>query len=127
MRSLACVMLLGASGAWACPAPDTALPLTSDDPGAPPAYAVLAPPPLSAPFALEVGLCTSQTVSEIGFDAVMPAHQHGMNFRVDIEGLGANLFVVRNVVFHMPGLWEMQVDAQLGDARYSYSAEIVLE
>lgn len=120
--------LLAASSALACPGPGD-LALTAETPGAPPAYARMSTPPLSAPFRIEIGFCDleDERAEGLAFDAVMPAHQHGMNFRVDVAPLGENRFDISNVVFHMPGLWEIRVEVEIDGARMAYSAEVALE
>lgn len=117
------------SGALACPLPPGAIALDPADPAAPPAYAVMDPPPLSAPFTVEIAFCPPDgtSVAGLSFDAVMPAHQHGMNFRVDVAALDATRFAVSNVVFHMPGLWELRLTADIAEARLDYTGAVTLE
>lgn len=129
IRPVLALWLCSVSGVMACPAPSGAIDLRAEDAAAPMAYATMAPPPLSAPFALVVGLCPAPgtKVTALAFDAIMPAHQHGMNFGVDIAALGQNRFTVSNVVFHMPGLWALQVTADVDGRRHVYTADVVLE
>ena len=51
---------------------------------------------------------------ELAVDARMPEHGHGMNRepRVVVEDDGA--FTVTNMLFHMPGLWELYFDVTEG-------------
>ena len=117
-----------ASNALACPLPPGAIQLTSQIDSSPLAYAQMDTPPLSAPFALTVTFCDpDQQVETLEFDAVMPAHRHGMNFTVDVSKIADNRFEVSNVVFHMPGLWEFQVEAKAAGQRYTYTGEVSLK
>ena len=129
IRIAGAVFALSASAALACPAPGTAIDLISETPGAPVAYADMAPPPLSAPFTITIGFCGLEAgqAEHLDFDAVMPAHQHGMNFRVDVTPRGKNQFDVSNVVFHMPGQWELLLDVEINGQTYGYTAEVTLE
>ena len=116
------------SSALACSMPTDAIQLTSTLDSAPLAYAQIDKLPLSAPFTMTVTFCNpAQEVEALMFDAVMPAHRHGMNFSVDVTGIAANRFDVSNVVFHMQGLWELRIDVEVDGQAYAYTAEVLLE
>ena len=129
MRLLCLAAVCAAQTTLACPAPEDAVVLTSSDNAAPTAYATIDTLPLSAPFEVQIAFCGTGTesISEIAFDAVMPAHQHGMNYVVEITNSEGNHFEVSNVVFHMPGLWQMNVSAELAGQTYEYEAEVTLK
>ena len=128
LASVALSSGLLASGALACPTPPDAIQLASDMDQAPLAYAQMDAPPLSAPFVMTVTFCDPpQQVEALMFDALMPAHRHGMNFTVDVSKIADNQFEVTNVVFHMPGVWEFQVEAEAAGQRYFYTAEVPLK
>ena len=129
MIRLAVVSLfLVGSEVLACPMPSSAIPLASEAQGAPSGYARMDTPPLSAPFKIEITFCDLAEVAKaLEFDAVMPAHQHGMNFNVDVAKMADNRFEVSNVVFHMPGLWELRIDVEVDDQTHAYTAEMLLE
>lgn len=116
-------------GALACTLPPDAIVLLSESSNAPRAYAQMANPQVSAPFDVEISFCnvTSNGAADIEFDAVMPAHQHGMNYKVSVTELGGNSFKASKVVFHMPGLWEIRVDANLDGQNFAYKAGVGLE
>ncbi|UWR11532.1 hypothetical protein [Sulfitobacter mediterraneus] len=117
-----------ASGALACPMPPDAIRLAPDEEHAPLAYAQMDAPPLSAPFAITITFCDpARQTGALTFDALMPAHRHGMNFTVDVNKIAANRFEVSNVVFHMPGHWEIRIEAEVAGQSYTYSAEVPLE
>lgn len=129
MRLLCLAAICAAHTSLACPAPENAVLLTSADDAAPTAYTTIETLPLSAPFEIQIAFCGtgSETISEIAFDAIMPAHQHGMNYVVEITNPEGNRFEVTNVVFHMPGLWQMNVSAELAGQTYEYEAEVILK
>jgi hypothetical protein len=75
-----------------------------------------APVPVGQPFALSVELCPAadQTLPlGLGVDAEMPAHRHGMNYRPTLKPLGGGRWRVEGLLFHMPGQWELRLDARL--------------
>ena len=121
------VFFATASPGLACTdiSPDV-IPLRSELDNAPAAYAEMGSPPVSAPFTLKVVVCDRQ-VSDLAFDALMPAHQHGMNFDAEVAKSGATEFTVSNVVFHMPGLWELQIEAVTDHNSHNYTAKVELE
>ncbi|MFY0662970.1 MAG: hypothetical protein JXR15_20985 [Shimia sp.] len=116
------------SGALACPAPPDATRLAPEVDHAPLAYVEMDEPPLSAPFAITVTFChPNRQIETLMFDALMPAHRHGMNFTVDVNKIANNRFEVSNIVFHMPGLWEIRVKAETARRNYTYTAEVPLK
>ena len=44
----------------------------------------------------------------------MPGHGHGMNTRARVEPLGDGRFVVRGLLLHMSGQWELEFDVAKG-------------
>ena len=83
---------------------------------------------MSAPFTIEIAFCDlTERARALEFDAIMPAHQHGMNFDVDVAEMADNRFDVSNVVFHMQGLWELRIDVEVDGQAYAYTAEVLLE
>lgn len=129
IRTLLFVLCLTGTGGLACPMPPDALPLRTADTGSIlSGYIEMETPPLSAPFALQITFCDpAKSVEQVAFDAIMPAHQHGMNFDVDVIRTGDASFSVSNVVFHMPGLWELQIVADLDGQTRALSAKVLLE
>ena len=51
---------------------------------------------------------------ELAVDARMPEHGHGMNREPLVRSEGAGEFLVSNLLFHMPGLWELYFDVTEG-------------
>lgn len=75
-----------------------------------------APIPLNQPFALNVSITSAlpdgpsvQDVS-LSVDGRMPHHRHGMNRSPEIQQIQPGEFRVENMMFHMPGRWELYFD-----------------
>lgn len=62
---------------------------------------------------------------ELAFDAGMRAHNHGMNTLPVIRSLGNGLFRIEQLLFHMPGLWTLDLRVRRG--LVSDRAEVQLE
>ena len=67
--------------------------------------------PLSAPFTISFKVCSPQPEAalSVDFDATMPAHKHGMNYQPEIVEIEGRFFEVNNLIFHMPGLWKIEI------------------
>ena len=77
------------------------------------------------PFVLELAACpkVGAVVPErVRFDAQMPEHRHGMNYRTKVIPLGIGRFHSEGWLFHMPGRWEFIFD--LGSERLTHSVRI---
>lgn len=77
------------------------------------------------PFVLELAACPKKgaMVSErVRFDARMPEHRHGMNYRVKVVPLAEGRYRSEGWLFHMPGRWEFVFD--LGSERLTHSVRI---
>ena len=77
------------------------------------------------PFVLELAACpkTSAPVSErVKFDAHMPEHRHGMNYRTKVVSMGSGRFHSEGWLFHMPGRWEFRFD--VGAEHLTHSVRI---
>lgn len=74
-------------------------------------YAKLGGIGLSEPFDLDLTFCggDAQAIRRIEVSAIMPAHQHGMNYAPLIVPKEDGQFKVSNMLFHMHGEWELQV------------------
>ena len=81
------------------------------------------------PFALEISLvdAAGQPLSgyELGVDAEMPHHNHGMNVRPKISQISPGTWLADPLLFHMPGRWELIFDVKK-DGRVS-RAQTTLE
>jgi len=77
------------------------------------------------PFALELAACPKQSgvaMERVKFDARMPEHGHGMNYRTKVVSLGPGRFHSEGWLFHMPGRWEFVFD--LGAERLTHSVQV---
>ncbi|MDA4846605.1 hypothetical protein [Hoeflea poritis] len=123
-RAVAALCLLAylAGPALACVSDPDAQRMTPETEAAPEVYAILGPSVVSQPTGLELVVCpwNSGAVSSVDVDAWMPSHQHGMNYEPDIEALGNGRFAITNMVYHMPGPWELTVTVRAGAERASY-------
>ena len=110
-------LFLGLSGAsLACVSDPDAQRMSPDAGGMPAVYVILDQAVISKPTGLSLVVCDGD-VLDVFVDARMPAHQHGMNYEPDIEDLGEGRFVVTNMVYHMPGLWQLKVTLDTGSGR----------
>lgn len=86
-----------------------------------------APIPVSEPFELHMEICDAPEGTEIiRFDAIMPAHGHGMTYRPELEAAGDGAYVARNVLLHMPGSWEFIIDTRGPDHSERLRTETVV-
>lgn len=84
-------------------------------------FVAMQPVPVSQPFDVLIWLCADEDPKTISVTATMPAHQHGMNYRPAITTRQDGTLVASGLVFHMPGLWRVDValETDAGTARYS--------
>jgi hypothetical protein len=117
--------LVSSGAAVACEA--TGQRMGSETQNAPKVHVTVDEIPLAQPFSILITVCDNTDVSEMRVDALMPAHQHGLNYTPKVTALGDGVFRVDNMLFHMPGLWELQVDVGFGDRSVSYTSNIMLK
>lgn len=110
LPSLFGAILLATTSAHAC-APDGAVELTSSQETPFQTYAVLGLETISKPFEIDLYFCGNgiKNIDRIKVDAVMPAHQHGMNYTPEISDIEPGVYRASGMFFHMPGMWELQV------------------
>ena len=87
-------------------------------------YIALPPPPVSRPFEIGLLACGSE-VRDIKVRAVMPAHNHGMNYVPVVAATDAQKFDVSGLVFHMPGVWRIEVVAAINGTRERHTIEAI--
>ena len=73
------------------------------------------PLPVGRPFGLDIVLCPASTASTalpplLQVDADMPAHRHGLNYRVALRQTGPGRYRAEGVLLHMPGRWRLVFD-----------------
>ncbi len=118
--------LLASSGAAvACEAAGERM--NSETQDAPAVYVAVDDIPLSQPFSILVTVCNEAAVNEMRVDAIMPAHKHGLNYTPKVTALGDGNFRVDEMLFHMPGLWVLQVDVDFRGRSLSYTSSIALK
>ena len=131
MRALVFAVLiwLFASTAHACEFPETfvVMPGSGDDTLR---AAVKTPPTpvgISQPFAVEIRVCGSGDLSidRISVDALMPAHQHGMNYTPDISETAPGAYSANGLLFHMPGVWRLELSVYSSATASHFSHEVV--
>lgn len=119
VTGLAAAFLIAVQAHVQACAPQSAVELSSDDKASFKAYADIQLKALSKPFNVDLYFCGDENtmIERIKIDAIMPAHQHGMNYMPQILELGGGKFQATSMFFHMPGIWQLQVSA------YHVSAE----
>lgn len=111
--------------AYACEA--TGIALEEETGAAPNLYMALDEIRPSAPFSVRFSFCGDGPINELAIDATMPLHQHGMNYEPRVVALSGTEFLVENMVFHMPGQWELRLDAMIEGLPVSYSYAITVQ
>ncbi|WP_170560647.1 hypothetical protein [Ruegeria atlantica] len=101
--------------------------MNSEVQNAPEVYLSVDEIPLAQPFSVLVSICSETAVGQMGVDAIMPAHRHGLNYTPKVTALGGGAFRVDDMLFHMPGLWELQVNVDINGQSIFYSSEITLK
>lgn len=82
-----------------------------------------APIPLDRHFTLDLAVC-GVPVTGLRVDADMPAHRHGMNYRVEVQPRGDGRFEARGLLFHMPGRWRLIFDVDAGGRTQRLTQEL---
>jgi hypothetical protein len=80
-------------------------------------------------FEIEVIACRAPGTSPVGrieVDALMPAHNHGMNYRPAAAPVGPGHFRFTGLMFHMPGTWRLTFELIQGDTRTQLAKDIEL-
>ncbi|MDP5219668.1 hypothetical protein Q5Y75_20805 [Ruegeria sp. 2205SS24-7] len=120
------VWFLASSGAAiACEA--TGQRMSTETQNAPAVHVAVDEIPLAQPFSILLTVCGETAVSEMRVDAVMPAHQHGMNYLPVVTAIGDDVFRIDDMLFHMPGKWELQVDVEYNGQTVSYTYDLALK
>ncbi len=87
--------------------------------------------PLRDPFGLQVQVHDKATgqpsEAELKVSARMPHHAHGMNVEPTVTRTGAGTWEVQNMLFHMPGYWELYFDLRDSGRMERTQGEAMLE
>lgn len=71
-------------------------------------------------FGMVVNVCTPDGKwfeGELGADADMPSHGHGMNYRAVVTRVAPGRFEIEGFMFHMPGEWRLLFSLDDGGKR----------
>lgn len=82
---------------------------------------------VNSPVGFEILLCNmpdDATLNKV--DAIMPIHQHGMNYTPQISKLSANKFLAEPFIFHMPGNWQLQAIVIKNDDVFEFKKDFLL-
>ncbi|MCV2403625.1 hypothetical protein OFY17_12155 [Marinomonas sp. C2222] len=63
---------------------------------------------------------------EIKADAIMPAHNHGMNYQPSFTMTSPGHYTGTGFVFHMPGLWRLRLTLQSDNGKQLIEHDFVL-
>lgn len=81
-------------------------------------------------FAVEFALCSTGAIvppDNFKFDAIMPAHKHGMNFQPKIIMVGRDIYRVEGLMFHMPGTWQLIFERRLATETVRLATDVEIE
>ena len=116
-------LCLVAGPVLACESGEPLVPITED---APDAMIVFENVRRAHPFSLQLQFCGVDGPEDVNLDAVMPAHQHGMNYDPVITTQGQGIYQVDGMMFHMPGHWEIRVEAVLHGETIAYTYDAII-
>lgn len=80
-------------------------------------------------FSLAITVCDTDKTPFIGTikaSATMPAHNHGMNYQPSFHMTSPGQFLGTGFVFHMPGLWRLQLALQSKSQKYTVEHDFQL-
>jgi hypothetical protein len=124
-------MTASSGAARGCDTPAGWHPMSAETPGGISAALSLEQMPvvIGQPFTVEVAICagTDDPVRRVEVDAIMPRHQHGMNYHPSVIQTGPNRYDAANMVFHMPGDWRIRLVAYLTDGVRAFSFDLVVK
>ena len=113
----------------------TGLPATVDSDGGTFRLAIKpsrSPVPFNELFELQVDVSLLRKLDDpnplwLSLDATMPGHGHGMNTHVRVDGPDKGRFIIRGLLLHMSGEWELSFDVAKGPTHEKAKARFVLE
>ncbi|MEM7189006.1 MAG: hypothetical protein AAF439_05280 [Pseudomonadota bacterium] len=84
--------------------------------------------PLSQPFGASVTICSEsgQLPTRIEVDATMPAHKHGMNYDARTTRIDDRKYKVENLLFHMPGVWQLEVTTYKDGTPHRFTRDLTI-
>jgi len=84
---------------------------------------------LGQPFSFKFALCDKahSIPDRVTADAIMPAHQHGMNYTPTVAfDEASKSFEVEDFLFHMPGEWEITISSYHGETATHYTKTVTI-
>lgn len=117
--ALALAAGLAATPALAC---GPGIPVSAD--GLQLAYRIEPAAAVGRMVAVEVATCDGLALE--GFDARMPIHGHGLNYRPRIAATGPGAYRIEGVLFHMPGPWQFVFDVRAGETTRRLTADLTI-
>jgi len=78
-------------------------------------------------FAVVVDTCPLTSDAELGVDATMPVHRHGMNYKPKVVREAANRWRAEGLLLHMPGQWEFRFEIRDGGRTQRVADSIEVE
>lgn len=84
---------------------------------------------LGKPFSFNIELCSNfgGKPDRVTANAIMPAHQHGMNYTPTVAfDEKSQHYGVSDFLFHMPGVWEITVSIYRGDTVTHHTKDITI-
>ena len=85
--------------------------------------------PLNMPFDAKITICTkgAKLPDRITVDATMPAHKHGMNYNPVTMKLKERQYETPDLLFHMPGIWRLEITAYENTTPYRYTYDLTVQ
>lgn len=85
--------------------------------------------PLNVPFGASVTVCSKseRIPTRLTIDATMPAHKHGMNYQPSTVQIDSHRHEVKNLLFHMPGMWRLEITAYENDEPHRFTYDVNLQ
>jgi hypothetical protein len=86
------------------------------------------PPIVGEIFELNIIACQESEpfVGQIKASAVMPAHNHGMNYQPNITMKSPGQYIGTGFVFHMLGTWRLKLNFFSDERRYNIEHDLTL-
>lgn len=83
-------------------------------------------PVVGESFVIRITLCPS-SAKLVKVTADMPDHRHGMNYKPSFTQTAEGLWRVEGMLWHMPGKWELKIDAALEGVNFRLSQSVILQ
>lgn len=82
---------------------------------------------VNSQITLDILLCDlPDNATVINAEAIMPMHQHGMNYQPNITQISDKIFRAEPYVFHMPGKWQLQTNIKSGEKILEFKEDLIV-